>query len=129
MNVFIAFTDQRNKFYVFYLMMNSIYDIISASRLVKWLVTQLFVEQPVKANNKEHVKVQNYCVVITQRANNVEMFSCHDTPRIMNALYCPDMVQVNLPISFRVTSLALGQSYDCPSACEATLKYMDKLVT
>ena len=27
-----------------------------------------------------------------------------------------------LPKSSRVTSLALGQSYDCPSACEATLK-------
>ena len=26
------------------------------------------------------------------------------------------------PISFRVTSLALGQSYDCPSASEVTLK-------
>ena len=26
------------------------------------------------------------------------------------------------PISCRVTSLALGQSYDCPSASEVTLK-------
>ena len=34
-----------------------------------------------------------------------------------------------LPISFKVTSLALGQSYDCPSASEVTLKNMDKLVT
>ena len=31
-----------------------------------------------------------------------------------------------IPISFRVTSLALGQSYDCPSASEATLKDMAK---
>ena len=29
-------------------------------------------------------------------------------------------------ISFRVTSLALGQSYDCPSASEVTLKDMGK---
>ena len=29
---------------------------------------------------------------------------------------------INLPISFRVASLALGQSYDCPSASEVTLK-------
>ena len=29
-----------------------------------------------------------------------------------------------LPTSFRVGSLALGQSYDCPSASEATLKDM-----
>ena len=32
----------------------------------------------------------------------------------------------NLPISFRFTSLALGQSYDCPSAHEVTLKDMGK---
>ena len=32
-------------------------------------------------------------------------------------------------ISFRVTSLALGQSYDCPSASEATLKDMEKQIT
>ena len=31
-----------------------------------------------------------------------------------------------LPISFRVTSLALGQSYDCPSASEVILKDMGK---
>ena len=29
-----------------------------------------------------------------------------------------------LPISFMVASLALGQSFDCPSASEATLKDM-----
>ena len=30
-------------------------------------------------------------------------------------------------ISFRVASLALGQSYDCPSASEVTLKDMDEI--
>ena len=34
-----------------------------------------------------------------------------------------------LPISFRVTSLALGQSYDCPSANETTLNDMGKSIT
>ena len=34
---------------------------------------------------------------------------------------------VYLLISFRVTSLALGQSYDCPSASEVTLKDMDTI--
>ena len=34
-----------------------------------------------------------------------------------------------LPIAFRVTSLALGQSYDCPSASEITLKDMGKCIT
>ena len=29
---------------------------------------------------------------------------------------------IKLLMSFRITSLALGQSYDCPSACEVTLK-------
>ena len=34
-----------------------------------------------------------------------------------------------LPISFRVTSQALGQSYDCPSAYEVILKDMGKWFT
>ena len=34
-----------------------------------------------------------------------------------------------IPISFRVSSLALGQSYDCPSASETTLKDMGKWAT
>ena len=48
------------------------------------------------------------------------------------ALYsvCPGNARARnrpiLHISFRVTSLALGQSYDCPSANEATLKDMGK---
>ena len=33
----------------------------------------------------------------------------------------------SLPISFRVTSLTLGQSYDCPSASEVTLKGVGEL--
>ena len=32
----------------------------------------------------------------------------------------------DLPISSRVTSLALGQSYDCPSASDVTLEDMGK---
>ena len=38
-----------------------------------------------------------------------------------------EMVLFYLPISFRVASQALGQSYDCSSACESTLKDMDKI--
>ena len=33
-----------------------------------------------------------------------------------------------LPIFFKVTSLALGQSWDCPSASETTLKDMGKIM-
>ena len=33
-----------------------------------------------------------------------------------------------LPISFWVTSLALGQSYDCPSACKAAMKDISVVV-
>ena len=34
-----------------------------------------------------------------------------------------------LPVLFRVTSLPLGQSYDCPSASEVTRKDMDQWIT
>ena len=36
---------------------------------------------------------------------------------------------ISFTISFRVTSLALGQSYDCPSASEGTMKGMSKWLT
>ena len=39
-----------------------------------------------------------------------------------------DLIHViSLPISFRIASLALGQSYDCPSANEVTLEDMGKI--
>ena len=40
---------------------------------------------------------------------------------------CCDLVQGDLPISFRVTSQALGQ-YDCPSTSGVTLKDMGKYI-
>ena len=49
-------------------------------------------------------------------------------PRNMLAhtsLFIVAWYELILPISFRVASLALGQ-YNCPSACEATLKNMEK---
>ena len=44
-------------------------------------------------------------------------------------MFCYGFVLANLSIFFRVASLALGQSYDCPSASEATLKNMDIYIT
>ena len=34
-----------------------------------------------------------------------------------------------IPISFRVASLALGKSYDCPRASKVTLKDLGKKIT
>ena len=42
-------------------------------------------------------------------------------------MVCCGFVKIDfIPTSFRVTSLALGQSHDCPSASEATLKDVGK---
>ena len=49
------------------------------------------------------------------------VYMCYALP--CNAVVVP---WSNLPLSFRVVSLALGQSYDCPSASEAALKNMGK---
>ena len=43
-----------------------------------------------------------------------------------HCLFLVDMYNI-LPISFRITSLALGQLYDCPSASEVILKDMGKI--
>ena len=54
-------------------------------------------------------------------------------PRIMHTVHALLFVGVYyqsiLPTPFKVTSQGLGQSYDCPSACEGTLKNMGRLIT
>ena len=42
------------------------------------------------------------------------------------AVLCCGYTLTDFPISIRLTSLALRQSYDCPSASKATLMNMDK---
>ena len=42
-------------------------------------------------------------------------------------LFVVDMYWLILPISFKVASLALVESYDFPSGSEATLEYMGKI--
>ena len=42
------------------------------------------------------------------------------------AVLCCGYTLTDFPISIRLTSLALWQSYDCPSASKATLMNMDK---
>ena len=44
------------------------------------------------------------------------------------AVLCCGYTLTDFPISIRLTSLALWQSNDCPSASKATLMYMDKYV-
>ena len=45
------------------------------------------------------------------------------------AVLCCGYTLTDLPISIRLTSLALWQSNDCPSASKATLMNMDKYIT
>ena len=45
------------------------------------------------------------------------------------AVLCCGYTLTEFPISIRLTSLALWQSNDCPSASKATLMYMDKYFT
>ena len=44
------------------------------------------------------------------------------------AVLCCGYTLTDFPISIRLTSLALWQSNDCPSASKATLKNMDKYI-
>ena len=56
------------------------------------------------------------------------LWNIESTVHLENYAWCSDFVAIwywlLLPIPFRVTSLALGQSYDSPSASEVTLKRM-----
>ena len=71
--------------------------------------------------------------VVRASIHNKECLTVHHTEygSFGCALFCCGhiiiacWIQMNylyLPISFKITTLALGQSYDCPSASEVTLK-------
>ena len=59
--------------------------------------------------------------------HNIFLFSHHKNYAQFRFVWWFDTGHSFLPISFRVASLALGQSHDCPSASEVTLKDMGKL--
>ena len=85
--------------------------------------------------NTSRSSVSNSVVVIRQRC-------CYNTAKYNETLYtvypkkyahgfcfavlCCGYTLTDFPISIRLTSLALWQSYDCPSASKATLMNMDK---
>ena len=66
---------------------------------------------------------------VLKKADKLNLSLSLSLPRIMH-MVCGLLYFVvvknwfNLPISFRITSRALGQSGDCPSACEVTPKDM-----
>ena len=67
-----------------------------------------------------------YIYLLSRRAPGfIFLYRIHPQNYILSRLVV-DMRWSTLPISFRLSSLALGQSYDCPSASEATLKDMGK---
>ena len=52
-------------------------------------------------------------------------FTAESTHAMCFVVYCCGYIQTVLPISFRISSLALWQSYDCLNATEATLMNMN----
>ena len=59
----------------------------------------------------------------------MELIKCQSQLKIMFLLCFVLLWFLYLPISFRVISLALGQSWDCPNASEVTLKDVGKKLT
>ena len=68
-----------------------------------------------------------YMVQYWNRVYSINLFCC----ALFCCVYFDNSLWIHviyLPIFFRVASLALGQSYDCPSASEGTLKDMGKTI-
>ena len=74
------------------------------------------------------VETQKFCTNLHNADSNLKpgLLVSQYIPRIMHTIrvLCCGYVELILPIFFRITSLALGQSYDCPSASEVTVKDM-----
>ena len=59
---------------------------------------------------------------------HVITYPCCELIHVSKRGLCSQLIHVtHLPMAFRVASLALGQSYDCPSASDVTLKDKGKM--
>ena len=71
--------------------------------------------------------------LMQKRSNIIVLMHCsYNTSKKLCTWFtfcCGYMYQLIKSISFRATSLTLGQSYGCPSASELTLKDMGKYTT
>ena len=81
-----------------------------------WCVTLTFFSQAKSLKSNEEKKVHFMCTVYPKKYAHGFCF----------AVLCCGYTLTDFPISIRLTSLALWQSNDCPSASEATLMNMDK---
>ena len=78
------------------------------------------------------LKSNNTCHTIISSKNRGNQHACHTVyPKkyahgFCFAVLCCGYTLTDFPISIRLTSLALWQSNDCPSASKATLMNMDK---
>ena len=85
--------------------------------LVKWV--QNILLPPPKWCNILHKHLENRYIAVTVYPKKYAHGFCF-------AVLCCGYTLTEFPISIRLTSLALWQSNDCPSASKATLMNMDK---
>ena len=87
----------------------------------------LFVQRTVQCYQIIIPTIQWTGDVLKCRSANINLTSTIFVPQTWNPHHyfgrCYNATQVRV-ISFRVTSLAPGQSYDCPAAGEVTLNYI-----
>ena len=78
-----------------------------------------------------HTLLQIFCVVLLKTLSKIQSWGDTVYPKkyahgFCFAVLCCGYTLTDFPISIRLTSLALWQSNDCPSASKATLMNMDK---
>ena len=136
----------KNLFYIFCCLPNSVKCTEFITRTIFWINGKL--------NWKTHIlwkecwNAIDYLLVIMNYqifSNSLQTIGIHDTGHALQnkicintvypkkyahgfcfAVLCCGYTLTDFPISIRLTSLALWQSNDCPSASKATLMNMDK---
>ena len=98
--------------------------IIILERIKSWYCCKLNVHTAVYSQMVRLLSIQYSRSKTIALWGNVQYI-----PRNMHTVFavlCCDYTLTDFPISIRLTSLALWQSNDCPSASKATLMNMDK---
>ena len=129
-HLFIQYIDKRIQFIVYHTMPCLTWLKIQMGRLnyvypeLMWYRNSNYIPRAIVPRERFIVKIELH-ITITSHA----VVASHTTKYVHGfcfAVLCCGYTLTDFPISIRLTSLALWQSNDCPSASKATLMNMDK---
>ena len=133
-HLFIQYIDKRIQFIVYHTMPCLTWLKIQMGRLnyaypeLMWYRNSTYIPRSIVPRERFIVKIELHITITSHAvvASHTTVYPKKYAHGFCFAVLCCSYTLTDFPISIRLTSLALWQSNDCPSASKATLMNMDK---